>query len=296
VQTTDAENNEVRGDSLVRQEAAHSSNGAASRARVVPRSEPSAGSRPDRPSLYPPWKRALDVVGALLLTIPALPLILLAALLVKLTSPGPALYTQLRVGRASRRYRIVKLRTMVHNCERDSGPRWATALDARITPIGRILRRTHIDELPQLWNVLKGEMILVGPRPERPEFVPLLAEAIPEYLERHSVRPGMTGLAQVQLPPDTDVEMVRRKLNYDLYYAHRMSFWLDLRILITTAYYLVQVPYWRVPSWLQVPSKAAIEVPEEASHPGGPKVWVRQQDTQVLPETRVVPQGRAIAR
>lgn len=167
----------------------------------------------------------------------AAPVILLLAVLVKLTSPGPAFYSQTRLGRDRRPYRIYKLRTMSHGAERLSGPRWSTPGDTRVTWLGRFLRRSHLDELPQLWNVLKGDMSLVGPRPERPEFIARLKEAVPYYADRMLVRPGVTGLAQIQLPADTDVESVRRKVAYDLHYVQNVSSWLDLRILFLTAFY-----------------------------------------------------------
>jgi lipopolysaccharide/colanic/teichoic acid biosynthesis glycosyltransferase len=124
---------------------------------------------------------------------------------------------------------------MVHQCESLTGACWSLPDDPRITKLGRFLRKTHIDELPQLWNVLKGEMSLIGPRPERPEFVPQLEQAIPNYRARLLLKPGVTGLAQVQLPPDTNLASVRLKLAYDLYYFRNASIWLDLRILISTA-------------------------------------------------------------
>jgi len=175
-----------------------------------------------------------DFVIAAVLLVLSLPFIGLAALLVKLTSRGPVLYSQTRFGLNGREFRIYKIRTMIHNCEHVSGPRWSTPGDPRITRAGQFLRVTHIDELPQLWNVLKGEMSLVGPRPERPEFATSLDALIPLYSERLIVRPGVTGLAQVQLPPDSDLEGVRRKLAYDLHYIQQISFWLDLKIVIAT--------------------------------------------------------------
>jgi lipopolysaccharide/colanic/teichoic acid biosynthesis glycosyltransferase len=188
-------------------------------------------------------KVSLDFLCALALLVLSVPVLLLAALAIKLTSRGPVFYSQTRVGRGGRPYRIYKLRTMNHNCERHSGACWSTAGDPRVTPVGRFLRRSHIDELPQLWNVLRLEMSLVGPRPERPEFVPKLEEAIPGYRERLLVRPGISGLAQVQLPPDTDLNSVRRKLACDLYYIERVGIWLDLRILLATACAAVGVPF-----------------------------------------------------
>jgi lipopolysaccharide/colanic/teichoic acid biosynthesis glycosyltransferase len=124
---------------------------------------------------------------------------------------------------------------MSHDCERLSGPKWSTDDDPRVTPVGRILRRTHLDELPQLWNILRGDMSLIGPRPERPEFVGELEKVLPRYARRLDVPPGLTGLAQVNLPPDVDHESVRRKLAFDLHYAERIGPWLDLRILLGTA-------------------------------------------------------------
>ena len=132
---------------------------------------------------------------------------------------------------------------MVHNCEQLTGPLWATPRDPRITPVGRILRRTHLDELPQLWNVIRGDMSLVGPRPERPEFVAHLERVIPLYRERLLVRPGLTGLSQLQLLPDTNLDNVRRKLGYDLYYVQRLSMGLDLRILLGTVLHVLGVPF-----------------------------------------------------
>jgi lipopolysaccharide/colanic/teichoic acid biosynthesis glycosyltransferase len=208
---------------------------------------------------YPAAKVALEFAFAVLLLLAASPLILLAALLVKLTSRGPVFYSQIRLGLNGKPFRIYKLRTMAHNCERESGARWATANDPRITPAGKFLRATHLDELPQLWNVLKGEMSLVGPRPERPEFVPNLEEAIPYYRDRLAVRPGVTGLAQVQLPADTDISSVRRKLAYDLYYIRQMGFWLDLRLIVSTALHVFGVPYSALGALFRLPGQQRVE-------------------------------------
>jgi lipopolysaccharide/colanic/teichoic acid biosynthesis glycosyltransferase len=192
------------------------------------------------------------------------PVILATAALVKCTSCGPAFYSQTRLGRHGRRFMIHKLRTMTHNCENASGAQWAKPNDPRVTPIGRILRRTHLDELPQLWNVLKGEMSLVGPRPERPEFVPALEAAIPHYRDRLMVRPGVTGLAQVQLPPDTDHASVRRKLAYDLYYIRHASLWLDLRVVACTLVHVAGVPYHILCRMFAMPTKHVVEHAYEA--------------------------------
>ena len=184
-------------------------------------------------------KTVLDLLLAGVMFVLFAPLLMLMAFLIKLTSPGPALYRQTRVGRNGRQFCIYKLRTMTVDCERGSGPQWSLDPDPRITPLGRYLRCSHIDELPQLWNVLCGEMSLVGPRPERPEFVHMLEPALPYYRERLRVRPGITGLAQLQLPSDTDLESVRRKLACDLYYVRHANLWLDVRILLSTVIYFI---------------------------------------------------------
>jgi lipopolysaccharide/colanic/teichoic acid biosynthesis glycosyltransferase len=191
---------------------------------------------------YVHGKAVLDFLLTLALAVPALPILLLTALLVKLSSRGPVLYSQTRLGLNGRPFSIFKVRTMHHDCERSSGARWSQPGDPRVTPLGRFLRATHLDELPQLWNILRGDMSLVGPRPERPEFVPSLERAIPNYRGRLLVRPGLTGLAQVQLPPDSDIAGVRRKVAHDLYYVRHVSGWLDLRILACTVLHLSGIP------------------------------------------------------
>jgi lipopolysaccharide/colanic/teichoic acid biosynthesis glycosyltransferase len=191
---------------------------------------------------YDQWKTVAEFCIALALLALALPALAVAAVLIKLTSRGPVFYKQTRMGRHGNAYLIWKLRTMEHNCERRTGARWATSNDPRITKIGRFLRKTHLDELPQLWNILCGDMGLIGPRPERPEFIPELARQIPFYRARLLVRPGLTGLAQVQLPPDTDVDSVRRKLLYDLYYVRHANPWLDLRIMAATVLHIFRLP------------------------------------------------------
>jgi len=188
-------------------------------------------------------KGVLDFVVALILFVLSVPVIFVAGLVVKLTSPGPIFYSQVRLGKNGRLFKVYKIRTMTRDCEKKSGPCWATPSDPRITPVGRFLRRTHLDELPQLWNVLRGEMSLVGPRPERPEFVPALEQAIPHYRDRLLVRPGVTGLAQVQLPADTDMDSVRRKLAYDLYYIRHLGLWLDLRLILCTGVRMLGLPF-----------------------------------------------------
>lgn len=216
-------------------------------------------------------------VLAVVILIVTSPLIILAFLAVKLTSRGPIIYSQVRLGRYGLPFTIYKIRSMHDNCEGSSGPQWSIPGDPRITPVGRILRVTHLDELPQLWNVLRGDMTLVGPRPERPEIAAKLELAIPQYAERTQVLPGLTGLAQVQLPPDTDLESVRRKLICDLEYMDRRNSWLDLRILVATATGVVGIPFPRVGRLLRIPSLEDIEraassskssVPERGSNLG----------------------------
>jgi lipopolysaccharide/colanic/teichoic acid biosynthesis glycosyltransferase len=186
-------------------------------------------------------RRAADRTLALIAFVMLAPLLVLAAILVKLTSRGPAVYGQVRVGKDGALFTLYKLRTMYHNSEAESGVVWSTSGDPRVTPVGRVLRATHIDELPQLINVLRGEMSLIGPRPERPEIVEFLRARIERYEERLAVLPGISGLAQVQLPPDVDLDGVRRKLVCDRYYIHHRGAWLDLRILICTALFFVGI-------------------------------------------------------
>jgi lipopolysaccharide/colanic/teichoic acid biosynthesis glycosyltransferase len=208
---------------------------------------------------YARVKRAVEFAAALVLLVLSAPVILLAGLLVKLTSRGPMIYSQTRLGLFGRPYTIYKIRTMGHDCEKVSGARWSTQGDPRITRVGQFLRKTHLDELPQLWNVLRGDMSLVGPRPERPEFIPQLEQALPRYRERLLVRPGVTGLAQVQLPPDSDLESVRRKLAYDLYYVQEISAWLDVCIVVATALKVVGVPFALLRRLCRLPHRDAVE-------------------------------------
>jgi lipopolysaccharide/colanic/teichoic acid biosynthesis glycosyltransferase len=172
---------------------------------------------------------------------------------------------------------------MYHNCERDSGVQWSSKGDPRITPIGRFLRATHIDELPQLINVLLGDMSLVGPRPERPEIVPSLERVIPNYRDRLQVRPGVTGLAQVQLPADTDFDSVRRKLLYDLYYIENLGPWLDLRLILCTAMKMLGIPF-RMQRWLfRVPSRREVEIVPVPLRPEPPSILDSSDSDEALP-------------
>jgi lipopolysaccharide/colanic/teichoic acid biosynthesis glycosyltransferase len=212
-------------------------------------------------------QRVLDMVVGFASLLVAAPLMGLAILAVRLTSRGPAVYTQTRLGRYGRPFVMFKIRSMTHDCERRSGVQWSVRGDARVTWVGRILRKTHIDELPQLVNIVRGEMSLVGPRPERPEIVQTLEQVLRTYRGRLSVRPGLTGLAQVQLPPDTDLESVRRKLRYDLHYVAVGSLSLDLRLLVSTAFHIVRLPF-AVSRWLLwLPGEPEVEPERSAAIP-----------------------------
>jgi len=194
-----------------------------------------------RSTWYPPVKHVVDFVAAALLLLPAVPVILFAAGVTKLTSSGPAFYWQTRLGRGGRPFLICKIRTMVQDAEAKTGPVWCPGgTDPRVTPWGRFLRRTHLDEFPQLFQVLTGHMSLIGPRPERPEFVRRLEWEVPLYGERLNAKPGVTGLAQLVLPPDADLEDVRRKVRHDLYYIRFMGPWLDAVIIAHTAKLLLK--------------------------------------------------------
>ncbi|MEG6503312.1 MULTISPECIES: sugar transferase [unclassified Desulfovibrio] len=178
-------------------------------------------------------KRALDVLISLLLLIPATPIMLLTALIVRLESPGPIIYKQDRVGLFEKEFTVYKFRSMRADAEKD-GAVWASAQDSRVTFFGRFIRKVRIDELPQIWNILKGDMSFIGPRPERMAFVQKLKETIPYYSLRHTVKPGLTGWAQVCYPYGASEEDARRKLEYDLYYIKNMSILLDINIIFKT--------------------------------------------------------------
>lgn len=178
-------------------------------------------------------KRILDLCAAFILLVCTSPIMLLAALAVRLESPGPVIYSQRRVGLFGKTFTVFKFRSMRNDAEKN-GAVWAMKSDPRVTKVGKFIRKTRIDELPQLWNVLKGEMSLIGPRPERPEFVEELEKEIPFYSLRHAVKPGVTGWAQVCYPYGSSVDDSRRKLEYDLYYAKNMSLLLDIKIVLKT--------------------------------------------------------------
>lgn len=179
-------------------------------------------------------KRLLDIVTASVGLVLAAPLALFVVALIKLTSPGPIFYRQERVGLNGRTFMVVKFRSMRVDAEANTGPVWAQKNDARVTPVGRFLRRTRLDEIPQLWNALRGDMSMVGPRPERPGFVADLTRQIPFYGQRHVVKPGVTGWAQVRYTYGASVEDALQKLQYDLYYIKNMSVALDLFVMFQT--------------------------------------------------------------
>ncbi|MDE2958090.1 MAG: sugar transferase [Bacteroidota bacterium] len=179
-------------------------------------------------------KRLLDILSSLVVLLVGLPLWLGLALAVRLTSRGPAIYHQKRVGRAGRHFTMYKFRTMRENAEASTGPVWAKKDDPRYTALGRWLRKMRLDEVPQLWNVLRGDMSLIGPRPERPYFVEKFVSTVPLYNRRHRVRPGITGWAQVMWHYDRSLEDVMQKLKYDLFYIENMSLRMDFKILFRT--------------------------------------------------------------
>jgi exopolysaccharide biosynthesis polyprenyl glycosylphosphotransferase len=204
-----------------------------------------------RPGWWPPappdsslslrvLRRLSDIVVAAAGLAVSAPVLIAAALVIRLDSPGPAFYWQERVGRFGRPFKLAKLRTMVEHAEADGQAVWAQERDPRITRVGRFLRRSRLDEVPQLWNVLRGEMSLIGPRPERPEFVALLATQHPKYESRHMIRPGLTGWAQVQYKYGSSVDDALAKLEYDLYYLHHRSLLLDIFILFKTMIVVVR--------------------------------------------------------
>lgn len=179
-------------------------------------------------------KRSFDILASLCLLIPVSPIMLLAAILVKLGDGGPVFYKQVRVGQNWKLFQVIKFRSMRTDAEKN-GAQFAAKDDDRVTRIGKIMRKTRIDELPQLFNVLRGDMSFVGPRPERPQFVEQFSQAIPHYSERHRVKPGVTGWAQICYPYGSDEKDTIEKLQFDLYYVKNYSLFLDLTVLFQTA-------------------------------------------------------------
>ena len=190
-----------------------------------------------------PWeknvKKLIDIAVSLVALTVFSPFLALVALAIKLESPGPVLYAQERVGYRGKAYKLYKFRSMVKDAEQKSGPVWAKKNDDRITRVGRIIRKMRIDEIPQLYNILRGDMSLVGPRPERPFFVEQLSRKIPYYPLRLKIKPGLTGWAQIKHSYDSTLDDVREKLKFDLYYIENMSLNMDFKILIATIFVVV---------------------------------------------------------
>lgn len=180
------------------------------------------------------YKRAFDIILSSIGLIITLPIIPLIATLLKITTPGTIFFRQARVGVGEKDFVLYKFRTMQNGAESDTGPVWAQVNDPRVTRFGKFLRKTRLDEIPQLYNVLKGDMSFIGPRPERPEFVKELKEIIPYYSERHFIKPGITGWAQVKYRYGSSVEDTIEKLKYDLFYIKHVSFFLELQIMLET--------------------------------------------------------------
>jgi exopolysaccharide biosynthesis polyprenyl glycosylphosphotransferase len=195
------------------------------------------------PEIMQPWervvKRLIDIVVSLIVLVAGLPLWILIAILIKIDSRGPVIYKQERVGKDGKIFTLYKFRSMYENAEALTGPTWAMKNDPRVTRVGKILRKLHLDEIPQFVNVLKGDMSLIGPRPERPVFVEKLSKEIPLYRRRLKVKPGITGWAQVKYKYDESIEDVKKKLQYDLFYIENMSLRMDLKIIAYTILHIL---------------------------------------------------------
>ena len=190
--------------------------------------------RKNPPILYIVIKRIIDILGGTIGSIILSPLMLIIAAFIKFDSEGPVFYCQKRVGRNGKVFKMFKFRTMVADAEKNIGPVWARKNDPRVTTVGKILRNSKLDELPQLFNLINGRMSLVGPRPERPYFVEQFLEIVPSYEHRLSMAPGITGLAQLRNGYDREPEDVIRKLKYDLTYMQKMNVWTDLKLIFET--------------------------------------------------------------
>lgn len=196
------------------------------------------------PQMMPQWeqriKRIIDVAVSIIVLVGFMPVWLLVAILIKLDSRGPVLFRQKRVGKDGKHFTIYKFRSMVVDAEKETGPVWAGQRDPRVTFVGRIIRKLRIDEIPQFYNVLIGQMSLVGPRPERPFFVDKLKREIPLYARRLRMKPGITGWAQIKGGYDTSIESVKKKLEYDLFYIENVSLRMDLKIILSTIYVMLR--------------------------------------------------------
>ena len=184
-------------------------------------------------------KRITDIIFSLISMILLLPIFLLSAILVRFSSPGGILYKQIRLGENGTHFTLYKIRTMYVGSEKNTGPIWANKNDSRITSTGRVLRKFHLDEIPQLYNVLKGQMSIVGPRPERPKIVDELIKEIPYYSHRLQVKPGITGWAQINKGYDRSMDDVYTKIKNDLYYIENRSLFLDIKILLLTVWTMI---------------------------------------------------------
>ena len=227
----------------------------------------------------------IDFVLALGMLLVAAPIVFCLIVLIRLTSRGPGLYRQRRVGLNGAVFTMYKLRSMRSDAESGSGPCWAKlGADSRVTRLGYWLRKLHLDELPQLYNVVCGDMSLVGPRPERPEFVRVLGEQVEGYMNRHSVRPGITGLAQVNLPPDTDLGSVRKKIILDQEYIDTASFMMDLQIIGCTFLRVVGVQGALARRWMGIYRTVTIDLDGEA----------HSSSDFVTPDTVRIPQSELV--
>lgn len=213
-----------------------------------------------------------QIVGAILFIPMSVPM-LLVAILTKISSPGPVIYTQTRVGRRGKVFVLYKIRSMRQDAETATGPVWTATNDTRITKVGWFLRKSHLDELPQLFNVIKGDMVLIGPRPERPEFTHYLGQAVPGYINRLAAKPGITGVAQILLPPDSDLEGVRLKLAADLKYIRSAGVWMDVRIMTCTFLRMFGISGEKVArffgftkAWIEEPLSEIREMGKNAPH------------------------------
>lgn len=211
-------------------------------------------ANPNRLRKYMFLKYAVDRIVAALLLLPATPVIFVLCCLVRATSRGSAIYRQTRVGLNGKTFSMYKIRTMFIDAE-SKGPQWSVGADPRVTRIGRFLRFLHLDELPQLLNVLKGEMSIIGPRPERPEFVRILSQKVDQYDVRHTVKPGITGLAQIYLPPDETIDCVRKKVCFDLAYIQSANPIVDFQIWLCTVVRILGVRRGKGPRWFRLDSK-----------------------------------------
>ncbi len=213
-----------------------------------------AAGAPVQPKYFH-YKYALERLIASLLLLPAIPVIMICGSLVRLTSRGNAIYKQQRVGMNGQEFSMLKIRTMYVDAEVDSGPQWSVKADPRVTRVGRVLRFLHLDEIPQLINVIKGEMTIIGPRPERPDIVNVLSDHVDNYTDRLIAKPGITGLAQVYLPPDETLDCVRKKVCFDRAYIDTASATVDLQIWFCTILRMLGIRKGHGPKWMGLDRK-----------------------------------------